>query len=332
MLTRAALVAGAALTMVSEGYAQSRTWFVPAVSLSLSHDSNLFVVPDSAGDTLAHVRPSFDAAYESPNRELHGFVAFEAQRSAKYPALNMLGAQRTALVDARVRTSPRTSIGLGGRHDRTDSPSELSLESGILLGRQIATRTQVTPSASYRLRSRTTLTAQYDGTRESLSGYPGQTLHAARAGMDYAWSARTQWGGRYVARSFVASPLDREYSHMLLASWSRQFTPGANASVQLGPRFSSYSGVRPELLASFLHRTPRQRFLVDYWQGETIVLGVPGPVGIHSGTTRTAWRLRNHVEISTLIGVFRSLSLADLRAISTTEASAVRGRFERCTR
>src|SRR5688572_19351190 len=225
MLTRAAIVAGAALTMVSDGYAQSRTWVVPAVSLGLSHDSNLFLAPDSAGDTLAKVRPSFDAAYESPNREFHGFVAFEAQRSAKYPALNMLGAQRTALIDARVRTSPRTFIGLSGRHDRTDSPSELNLESGILLGRQIAVRTQVTPSASYRLRSRTTLTAQYDWTRESLSGYPEQSLHAARAGMDYAWSARTQWGGRYVARSFVGSPVDREYSHTLLASWSRQLTP-----------------------------------------------------------------------------------------------------------
>jgi hypothetical protein len=261
------------------------------------------------------VRPSFDAAYESPTRQFHGFAAFEAQRSAQYPALNMLGAQRTALIDARVHTSPRTFIGLGGRHDRTDSASELNLESGILLGRQIAARTQVTPSASYRLRPRTTITAQYDWTRESLSGYPGQSLHAARAGMDYLWSARTQWGGRYVARSFVSAPLDAEYSHTLLMSWSRQITPGANASVQLGPRVSSYSGVRPEVLASFLHRTPHQRFLVDYWHGETIVLGVPGPVGIHSGTTRTSWLLRNHLQISTLIGVFRSMSLTDLRAI-----------------
>ena len=314
MLTRAATIAVAALTMVSEGSAQSRTWFVPAVSLSLSHDTNLFLAPGNEGDTLAHVRPSFDAAYESPNREFHGFVAFEAQRSAQYPVLNMLGAQRTALIDARVRTSPRTFIGLSGRHDRTDSPSELNLESGILLGRQIAARTQVTPSASYRLRSRTTLTAQYDWTRESLSVFPEQSLHAARAGLDYAWSARTQWGGRYVARSFAGAPLDREYSHTLLVSWSRQITPATNASVQMGPRFSSYSGVASEVLASLLRRTPHQRFLVDYWQGETIVLGVPGPVGIHSGTTRTSWLLRNDLEISTVIGVFHSLSLADLRA------------------
>jgi len=312
-LTRAAIVAGAVLTMVSEGSAQSRAWFVPALSMSLSHDTNLFLT-GNAGDTLAQVRPSFDGAYESPNREFHGFAAFEAQRSATYPVLNMLGAQRTALIDARVNTSPRTILSLGGRHDRTDSPSELSLESGIVLGRQIAARTQITPSAAYRLKPRTTVTAQYNWTQESLSRYPEQSLHSARAGMDYARSARTQWGGRYVARFFVGSPVEGESSHTLLASWSRQITPATNASVQMGPRFSSYSGVASEVLASLLRRTPRQRFLVDYWQGETIVLGVPGPVGIHSGTTRTSWLLRNDLEISTVIGVFHSLSLADLRA------------------
>jgi hypothetical protein len=300
--------------MVSQGYAQPRTWFVPAASVSLSHDSNLFL-SGNAGDTLAHVRPSFDAGYESLNREVHGFLAFEAQRSATYPALNMLGARRMAVLNARLRTSPRAQIGLGGRHDRTDSPSELNLESGVLLGRQMGTRTQVTPSASYRLKLRTTLTAQYDWTRESLSGSLQQSLHAMRAGADYASSARMQWGGRYVARSFVGSPLGREYSHTLLFSWSHQITPGANASVQLGPRVSSYRGVRPEVLATVLHRPPGRRFLVDYWHGETIVLGVPGPVGIHSATTRTSWLLGNDLEIGTLIGVFRSTSLSDLRAL-----------------
>jgi hypothetical protein len=312
MFTRAAIVTAAVLTMVSDGDAQSRTWFVPAVSMSLSHDTNLFLT-GNAGDTLAHVRPSVDAAYESPNREFHGFAAFEAQRSTTYPALNMLGAQRTALIDARVNASPRTILSLSGRHDRTDSPSDLSLESGIVLGRQIGTRTQITPSASYRLKPRTTLMGQYSWTRESLSVYPDQSLHSARAGMDYTRSPRTQWGGRYVARSFVGS-LDREFSHTLLASWSHQITPATNASVQVGPRFSSYSAPSSEVLATLLRRTPRQRFLVDYWHGETIVLGVPGPIAIHSGTTRTSWLVRNDLEISTVIGLFRSLSLADLRA------------------
>lgn len=313
MLLRAAIVASAALMIVSESHAQPRTWLVPAASVSLSHDSNLFLT-GSAGDTLAHVRPSFDAGYESLNREIHGFLAFEAQRSANYPALNMLGAQRTAVLNARLRPSPRTQIGLGGRHDRTDSPSELNLESGVLLGRQIGARTQLTPSASYRLKLRTTLTAQYDWTRESLSGSLTQSLHAMRAGADYASSARTQWGGRYVARSFVGSPLGSEYSHTLLFSWSHQITPGANTSVLVGPRVSSYRGVMPEVLASFLHRPPGQRLLIDYWHGETIVLGVPGPVGIHSGTTRTSWLLGNDLEIGTLIGVFRSTSLSDTQA------------------
>ena len=100
--------------------------------------------------------------------------------------------------------------------------------------------------------------------------------------------------------------------------WSRghvRSTPGSNVSIQLGPRVRSYSGLTSEVLASFIHSTPRRRFLIDYWHGETIVLGVPGPVEIHSGTTRMSWLLRNDFVASTLVGAFRSTSLTDRRAI-----------------
>lgn len=309
------LVIGLSLTAIPDARSQSRMWVVPAVSLNVSHDTNLFLGPGSAGDTLTQLRPAFEGAYESPNREFYGAAAFEAQVSAQYPSLTMLGARRNALIDARVKTTPRVFIGLGGRYDRTDSPSELNLESGVLLGRTKATRAQVTPSASYRATPRATLTAQYDGLTESLSGYAQQSLHAARVGMDYARSPRTQWGGRYIARSFVGAPFDSQHSHTVLLSWTRQVAPGSNLSLQLGPRISSYRGPSPEVLASYLRQYPRQRFLIDYWHGETIVLGVPGPVAIHSGSNRMSWLVGNDLEVSTLLGVFRSVSLNDRRAL-----------------
>jgi hypothetical protein len=309
------MVAGVALTTGKEARSQSRAWVAPAVSLSLSHDSNLFLTPNNAGDVLTQLRPSLEGAYESPTKEFYGAAWFDAQVSANYSSLNALAARRNGLIDARVRTSPNVFLGVDARYDRTDSPSELNLESGILLGRQEATRTQVTPSAEYRVGPRMWLRAQYDWTTESLSGYAQQSLHGARVGMDYSWSPLTQWGGRYVGRSFVGAPLDTRYSHALLVTLSRQLAPGANLSIQAGPRVRSYDAVTSEVLASFLRLKPRHRFLLDYWHGETIVLGVAGPVDIHSGTYRTAWLLRNDLEVSTLIGAFRSTAPSDLRAI-----------------
>ena len=177
------------------------------------------------------------------------------------------------------------------------------------------TRTQVTPSVSYRLSPRTTVTAQYDLTTESLAGAPGQSVHAARVGVDYGWSGRTQWGGRYLARSFVGSPFETQYSHALLMAWTRQVAPNTNLFIQGGPRVRSYDGVTTEFLASFFRRKPRQRFLLDYWHGETIVLGVPGPVDVHSGSNRTSWLVRSNLEAMIVVGVFRSASLTDERAL-----------------
>jgi hypothetical protein len=283
--------------------------------MSLSRDSNLFLTPDASGDTLMQLRPSFEAAYESPTREIYGFASLDAQVSSSYSALNSLGARRNANVEARVRTAPSVFLGLGARYDRTDSPADLNFDSGVLLGRQKARRSQLTPSMSYRLRPRAMVTAQYDWTQESLSRGIPQSLHSARAGVYHDRSARTQVGARYIARAFVSSQIDRQYSHTLLGTWMHQMAPGTNLSIQVGPRVRSYGGITSEVLATFLRGKPRRRFLLDYWHGETIVLGVPGPVDVHSGSNRLSWLLRNDLEVSTLVGVFRSETLNEVRAI-----------------
>ena len=115
--TAAVMVVGVWLTTTSEARSQSRAWVVPAVSLGVSHDSNLFLVPGGAGDTLTHIRPSLEGAYESPTREFRGFAAFDAQVSPGYPALTALGARRNVLMDARVRPTPFVALGLGARYD-----------------------------------------------------------------------------------------------------------------------------------------------------------------------------------------------------------------------
>jgi hypothetical protein len=61
--------------------------------------------------------------------------------------------------------------------------------------------------------------------------------------------------------------------------------------------------------ASLIRRTPRSRFLADYWRGETIVLGILGPVEIHSGSTRFNWAVRRRLELGVNLGVFNSTTI-----------------------
>ena len=236
-------------------------WSYPPCRSSLSHDSNLFVVPAAPGDTLAHVRPSFEGAYESPHQGISRL------RRVRGSAVCRVSGPEHARCTAELLSSTRESV-----HRLVDVPrSRRSLQSNGFARRtqsrerdsarpRESRRVQVTPSASYRLSSRTDADGAIRRDERVARGRPGQTLHAARVGMDYGWSARTQWGGRYLARSFVASPLDPEYSHTLLASWTRQLRRAPTRPYK-AVRESFVGGVRPEFLASFLHRKPRQRFL-----------------------------------------------------------------------
>jgi hypothetical protein len=48
---------------------------------------------------------------------------------------------------------------------------------------------------------------------------------------------------------------------------------------------------------------------LDYWQGETIIMGIRGPVDIQSATFKSAWFLRRTFEVGASAGVFQSRTL-----------------------
>jgi hypothetical protein len=105
------------------------------------------------------------------------------------------------------------------------------------------------------------------------------------------------------------------HSHSVLVGWAREMSPGTNVSLEAGPRMTSGRGLRSEILAAWLRRTPRTRVRLDYWRGETIVLGIPGPVEIHSGTANVSRTVRRYFDVGTQVGVFNSHTVEDTEAI-----------------
>jgi hypothetical protein len=66
---------------------------------------------------------------------------------------------------------------------------------------------------------------------------------------------------------------------------------------------SSYqSGVKPEVSASLRRDSGRIDVRADYWHGETIILGIEGPVAVDSGSLRITWPFRSRWEFGTLVG------------------------------
>lgn len=310
-------ILAAHLLAASSASAQARMTFIPSVSFGAVYDDNLFARIEGDAGQMFQVRPSFEGNYESPTTTLLGLYSFDMQRS-NFSSLNTLDARRHALGEVKVRTTPRTTVGFSGRYDRSETPGEINVDTGVLGHRQTAERLQVTPSMYHRLAPKTLLTAGYDFTTERLVDDERGTMHTARLGLSQEWSTRATLSATYVARYFLDGIEDHS-SHAALLGWHYALAPGTRLEVRAGPRATSYGGIEPEISAGFGRTTPRVRLGLDYWHGETIILGIRGPVAVDSGTARVVWPLTPQWEFGTSAGV------SDVATLDRRQAEIYRG-------
>ena len=307
------LFAACAVLTAGDARAQARMELVPSVSFSTAYDDNIFTTQEGSGDAMMLVTPSFEAFYESPKTLLRGLYTFDMQRAVGYSTLNSLDAKRHAMINTAVQATPHFRLSLTGRYDVSDRPGDLMFDTGVLLGRQRARRYQLTPGISFRVRPRTNITAQYDATKEALADMRGD-MYIARLGISRMQTTRDTWSVNYLGRTFangadMFNPAATERSHAVLFGYNRAVAVGTNFSVQAGPRVSSYGNRRPELLANFSRQIRAGRFGLDYWQGETIIMGIRGPVDIQSFSFKSSWPIRRNLEIGAHAGVFDSETL-----------------------
>jgi hypothetical protein len=265
------------------------------------------------------VTPAIEALYQSPTASLRGIYTFDMQHAVGFSTLNSLDAKRHALVDTGFQVTPQVNLSLVGRYDVSDRPGDLMFDTGVLLGRLRARRYQVTPSIAVQVRPRTTVNAQYDVTKEALSGDMRGSMYVGRFGLSRMQTPRDAWSVSYLGRLFtngedMFNPAARERSHAVLAGYSRAIGVGTNLHVQAGPRVSSYGNRKPEVVANLSRQIRAGRFGLDYWQGETIIMGIRGPVDIHSFSFKSSWRVRRRFELGAHAGVFRSDTLYQGRA------------------
>jgi hypothetical protein len=240
------------------------------------------------------------------------------------------------------------NLTFNGRYDLSQFPNELNFETGVLLGRQRSVRWQLTPSIAYQVQPRLTLGAQYDYTSESLARSTDGQMQVLRFGFERAQTPRWTWGVRYLARdfanpagflltppvagtlpltvmpgsNFTISPLPPpvpieasfERSQAIVGGVSWAVTPNTNLAVSAGPRIASYENSLPEVLGSYTQQTRLAAIGLEYWQGETIVLGIRGPVQLQSSTAKVVWPFRRTIELGTHAGFFHIETLKQAAA------------------
>ena len=311
-MRRTILATLATLTALSPiAIAQSRFTIVPSLSIAGVYDDNLFAETNSTAGKMLQVRPTVEGNFESPRLLLISLYSQDMLKS-NFDSLDTLDARRHAFLGLGFRSSPLTTWGLEARYDRSETPGEIEFTTGILGARVTAQRLQVSPTFVRRLNPRAVLTAGYDLTRENELDLPSGTLHQARLSVSRELTSRSAIVGTFLSRYFV-DPFSNSTSQAVLGGWTREMAPHTHFSLYAGPRISSYrNGLKPEASASLRRDTTGMDLALDYWHGETIILGIPGPVAVDSGAMRIAWPFHNRWELGAGLGA-SDITTVDLR-------------------
>ncbi len=301
------LASGLLSASLAQAQAQTETSLVPSLSFGTIYDDNLFArVKGDAGE-MTILRPALEGNYVSPSLTVSSLFSFDAQHS-NFPALSTLDARRHGNLDIKHQTTPMLTLALGLRYDRTETPGELNFDSGIIGERRVADRWEAVPSMAYRTSTRTTVTASYNGMTEKLVDDIQGTLHVARAGVTHQVSTLEEVSVSYLGRRFVDA-LETHTSTAVLAGFARALDYATRFTVQAGPRVSEAQGLDAEIVAGLARTTNRSRIGLDYWHGETMILGIHGPVAVDTATAKAALGITARSEIGVNAGITDSTSL-----------------------
>jgi hypothetical protein len=301
-MTRAAVTTAclAASALFAAGAAaQSHFEAVPSVTVGSIYDDNLFAQQEGDAGHMLTVRPGLGTAIDTPRLNLSSLFTFDSQHS-NHADLTMIDARRHADATMKYRSTEMTTLGFMAQYDRTETPGEINLGTGILSDRRQAQRWEVSPNFAHRFRPHTSITGSYDYMAESLVDNGTGRMQVVRAGLSQIANARSTLSGLVQERHF-ADPTDATNgsdSLAVLGGWDHQFSPAGRVSLYAGPRISSYRGLQPEVNASIMRDTPRLKLGFDYNHTETIVLGIRGPVVLNGGGARITWPFRRTTEIS----------------------------------
>jgi hypothetical protein len=293
------LVIAASTLHAGGAAAQSHIEAVPSVTVGSVYDDNLFAQAEGSVGQMLMVRPGLGTAIDTRRLSLSSLFTFDSQRS-NHADLTMIDARRHADTNMKYRATDMTTLGLMAQYDRTETPGEINIGTGILSDRRQAQRFEVSPNFAHRFRPHTSVTGSYDWMAESLVDNGTGRMQVVRAGLSQISSARSTLSGMVQERHF-ADPTDATNgsdSLALLGGWDHQFSPASRFSIQAGPRVSSYRGLLPEVNAGIMRETPRLKLGVDYAHSETIVLGIRGPVTYNGGGARVTWPFRRTIEVS----------------------------------
>src|SRR6266581_4918133 len=170
------------LALWGTAVAQPEPFVRSSLSLATVQDDNLFSAPGDSfqRDSISRLTPEIEGGFRSARLYIAGRYALDAERFADHPELDTNRARQIATLDFQARPSRPLALSLHGDYLSTLMPGELNLTTGLLAGRQRATRFSLGPAVEWRLGPATNATASFTQTKDDVvSGIAVETRTTA---------------------------------------------------------------------------------------------------------------------------------------------------------
>jgi hypothetical protein len=283
----------------------------PSVIFTELHDSNIFSTPaDSESDVITRLTPTIDVETRRSGFTVFGQYTFDAEHYVAHPDLTDVTARQHGSVGFGYTPTSRLSMTVDADLSTSRIPSELFVETGIILPRAHASRTGARSSLTRHLDPRTEGTIEYSFREDQVEGGLSARAHNAAVAAERRLSTRSSLTFDYRAEQSVygpgpASPTSSVLSHALGLGWTRAMTSRTRLTFSAGPRLTS-GQLSPEVAAAVDHRRDGAEFGLNLQRTQITMVGVTRPVQVENVTARLVWGRARGPRLRTTSALFRT--------------------------
>jgi hypothetical protein len=276
----------------------------PSLTLSEVYDDNLFASPTKPqADYITRLTPGFEGGYHSTRFTFLARGLIEGERFANNTTLNSDRSRDDYGLELSYRPSPTGLFQLSGSNLDTLAPDELTLGTGLEIGRARAQEQRAAISYTAATSPRSSWDVKYHFLRDELAGVAEGQTHEAILTWIRRLSHEDSGTLTYEAQWFVFGS-EVVPAHVLLVGWKRDLGTRTKLVLAAGPRYSQNS-VAPQAQAALTHTMSRGEFGLAYNRTLGLVVGELGTVSVESASLTLRFKPVRPLRLSLVPEVFR---------------------------
>jgi len=280
-------------------------FFVPMLTVAEALDDNLLFTQFPESDRITRVTYGAETGYRSTPFTLDLQGARSADFFERHPEFNT-GRGRTVAQGAMTALPVRSlTLSMFACYLDTMTPSELNVNSGLTVGRSLATRVSATPAIEYRLGALSTLTGAFPVAHDVIDDRVADTMTGT---MEFGRriTRRDALSLRYEHRwfHFTGGPrAERSTADVVTFGWLGEVSDRTLLLLRAGPRYGK-GALTAEILATMKRRVNHGLLTVTYSKSQSTTLGKTGALDTQSVVGTLAMRVTRNIEIASGPGVY----------------------------